>query len=181
MGAGGSTARRLTVHNDDPRIIQVSEDVVRRLKSSTASQQPPPEEKLLSNTQQETYSVPQVPRQENVILGFGRDGLPTIETISALEMRKQKEAELRENDKFWRGKLQDIEARYIKSEVAAGQEFSERLTRLSALVPQKGEDKCKELSLKVAECYKTNPTQTLMCSVVVKEFAKCVENGSTLT
>jgi len=198
MGAGASTMtpRRLTVRNDDPRIIQVSEDVVRRLKSTTASAAEPSGSQKTQETREEPkesqYSqVPQppnvapaapvAPRYENLVLGFSGEGQTTIETVSALDVRKQKEAELRANDKFWREKLRDIEARYIKAEFDAGEEFSKQLSKLSALVPEKGEEKCKVVSTKVAECYRAHPTETLKCSELVKQFAKCVEQGNALT
>jgi len=196
MGAGASsmTPRRLTVRNDDPRIFQVSEDVVRRLKSTTASaaepsgsqktQEPPKEERnesQHSQVPQPNVAAPAAPRYENIVLGFSGEGQTTIETVSALDVRKQKEVELRANDKFWREKLRDIEARYIQAEFDAGEEFSKQLTKLSALVPEKGEEKCKVVSTKVAECYRAHPTETLKCSELVKQFAKCVEQGNALT
>jgi coiled-coil-helix-coiled-coil-helix domain-containing protein 3 len=186
MGAGASTSRRLTVRNDDPRIIQVSEDVVRRLKSSGSgdnrgSQQYREEKTSSSESQTPTqpqpqpmYPSPQIFDPQSYVLGFGASGQPTIETISALEVRKQKEEELKANDEFWRQKLREIEQRYVKAEVAVGDEFNRQLAKLSALVPVQGEQKCKEMSTKVAECYRTHPNQPLKCSGVVKEFAKCV-------
>ena len=33
---------------------------------------------------------------------------------------------------------------------------------------------CQELEIDVVQCYQNNPTQTLKCSSVVKEFGDCV-------
>lgn len=36
---------------------------------------------------------------------------------------------------------------------------------------------CQDLKAKVVECYKKNPTQTLLCSAEVKEFLNCVNSS----
>jgi hypothetical protein len=38
-------------------------------------------------------------------------GFPVVETVTAYEVRQQKDQELRQNDEFWTTKLRDLEAR----------------------------------------------------------------------
>lgn len=181
--------------NDDPRIIQVTEDVVNRLRSAP----PPP---AVSNALPD-ITLPPVPVpgasssedgiNENLpnlppggptryaetagVLSVNREGKPIIETVTAYQVRQQKEAELRKNDILWGNKLKDLEIRYATSAFASQEEFDSKLEKLKSLVPKIREVPCKSLSSKVAECYSSNPNQPLRCSEEVKHFAQCVEQA----
>lgn len=66
------------------------------------------------------------------------------------------------------------ESNVSKAEVlSAEEEFRRKLAALEKLNPGKKEDKCKDFSVKVAECYSNHPTQLLRCSKQVKDFAEC--------
>jgi hypothetical protein len=106
-----------------------------------------------------------------------REGKPIIETVTAYQVRQQKEAELRKNDILWGNKLKDLEIRYATSAFASQEEFDSKLEKLKSLVPKIREVPCKSLSSKVAECYSSNPNQPLRCSEEVKHFAQCVEQA----
>lgn len=45
------------------------------------------------------------------LLTAGAKGVPIVETITAYEVRQQKDLELRDNDAFWASKLKELEAR----------------------------------------------------------------------
>ncbi len=45
------------------------------------------------------------------LLTVGAKGVPIVETITAYEVRQQKDLELRDNDAFWASKLKELEAR----------------------------------------------------------------------
>ena len=45
------------------------------------------------------------------ILNLGLDGRPVIETVSAYQVRQQKEEEIRRNDQLWIGKLRELESK----------------------------------------------------------------------
>lgn len=49
--------------------------------------------------------------EERVALSVGRNNHEVLETVSALQVRKEKDEELRANDAFWRTKLKELEAR----------------------------------------------------------------------
>ena len=49
------------------------------------------------------------------LLNIGPDGAPVIETVTAYEVRKQKEEELRQNDRVWGSKLRELEKRVSKN------------------------------------------------------------------
>lgn len=48
------------------------------------------------------------------LLTAGTKGVPIVETITAYEVRQQKDQELRDNDAFWASKLKELEARVSK-------------------------------------------------------------------
>lgn len=45
------------------------------------------------------------------LLTAGSKGVPVIETVTAYEVRQQKDLEMRDNDVFWASKLKELEAR----------------------------------------------------------------------
>lgn len=174
--------------NDDPRIIQVTEDVVNRLRSAPAPvvasalpdiPSPPVPESGDENVQPVLPSGGQPQRYTETagILSVNRDGKPIIETVTAYHVRQQKDAEIRNNDLLWGNKLKDLETRYASSAFASQEEFGTKLDKLKTLVPKVQEVPCKSLSSKVAECYSSNPNQPLRCSEEVKHFARCVEQA----
>jgi len=181
MGVGSS--RGLSIKNPEPpgNIIKITEDVARRLTSRGEAKSPATQEQPGARTEAE-YRKPepvqpqtasQVPQQG--LLNVGAKGFPVVETVTAYEVRQQKEAELRQNDEFWTSKLMDLEARYVAAAFAAEGVFNKELEKLDTLVPKPKEPVCQDYTHKIAQCYKENSGQALKCSDVVREFALCVE------
>jgi len=181
-GMGVGPSRSLTMKNPEPpgKIIQITEDVARRMTSRHGGKSPAAEEQQGAKTESE-YRKPesqpqtssQVPQQG--LLNVGAKGFPVVETVTAYEVRRQKEEELRQNDEFWTSKLKDLEARYVAAAFAAEGVFNKELEKLDKLVPKPKEPVCQDYTHKVAQCYKENSSQALKCSDVVREFALCVE------
>jgi len=181
------------MRNEEPHIIEVTNDVINRLRSGA---QPAPT--LLGTIEQPTKPLPPPPQAQQVPVGesgqtlgpavgtvpipkdplalsVNTSGQQIFETVSAIQVRQEKDEELRQNDFIWRSKLKELEARYVSSAFASDQEFNTELDKLEKLVPKKREPICRDLSLKVSECYATHPNQSLKCSEVVQEFSRCVE------
>jgi len=150
MGIGSSTPRRISVRNEEARIIQVSEDVVKRLSSAQtvdASIQTQPQPTRSSYVAPEravaTEAVP--PQQPRSIES------PSSSSQAFVRQSNVTEAEV----------------------VAAERRFKQKLEELEKLAPKKTENRCRDVSAKVAECYATHPKQTLRCAETVREFAQC--------
>jgi len=147
MGIGPSTTRKISVRNDEARIIQVSEDVVKRLSAhrtvdASVQTQPPVTSSYVAPDREETPK----PQRKSV-----QDVVPSSVSTQVLRKSNVSEAEV----------------------LAAEQRFKQKLEELEKLAPKKKEDRCKDISAKVAECYATHPTQTLRCAETVREFAQC--------
>jgi len=146
MGAAQSTPRRLTVRNDEPRIIQVSEDVIRRLSATRTTNM---EQKTkATNTSAEPPLMDRVPTPtKNAV-----DQRPSVPS-TAIESQATHEEVL-----------------------AAEDEFKKTLAHFEKLLGHAQKVKvnaCQEISAQVAECYSNHPTQVLRCAEVVKKFAEC--------
>lgn len=74
---------------EQPRAPTVSDLVSPTAPPATAAQTAPP---------------------SGLLTAVGR-GVPVIETVTAYEVRQEKDKELRENDAFWGRKLKELEAR----------------------------------------------------------------------
>jgi len=193
MGAGPS--RSVSFRNPEPpaKIIQITEEVASRMtnrygKPSEAKSEPTPaaapkpvEQRAPTVTDIVNPSPPPptggaltVP--PSGLLTTGLRGVPILETVTAYEVRQQKDQEMRENDALWASKLKELEARYVASAFVADAEFKKEVDKLDKLVPKPKEPVCQDVSAKVAQCYSANGKQPLRCSDVVKEFAICVEN-----
>ncbi|CAL8082619.1 unnamed protein product [Orchesella dallaii] len=192
MGAGPS--RSVSFRNPEPqaKIIQITEEVAQRMTQRhgkpaepAAEQKPatpakpveqrPPTVSDIVNPNPPPAAVAQTAPPSG-LLTVGARGVPIIETITAYEVRQQKEQEIRDNDEFWGSKLKELEARYVASAFVADAEFTKEVEKLDKLVPKPREPVCQDVSAKVAKCYSEHTKQPLKCSDVVKEFAVCVEN-----
>jgi len=193
MGAGPS--RSVSFRNPEPhaKIIQITEEVAQRMTQRHGKPaEPAPEQKPAAANKPVEQRPPTVSDIVNPnpppsaqatqtaspsgLLTVGARGVPIIETITAYEVRQQKEQEIRDNDAFWASKLKELEARYVASAFVADEEFTKEVEKLDKLVPKPKAPVCQDVSAKVAKCYNENPKEPLRCSDVVKEFAVCVEN-----
>lgn len=129
-------------------------------------------------------------------------------TMSALEVRRQKEEELRKNDDYWQARLKKQEQDLQKTAALLEKEYNETVQFVEIFLPHLDEfhlkpitclfyqfdqvrkrfensapqyklPPCKEVKAKVVECYKSNANQTLNCSDVVADFENCVQSHRT--
>lgn len=173
MGASASTPRTVTVENDSPAgVIDISDDVVQRLKTGlppkegTHQQQPRP---VVDGNVPSSYPNP-LPMP--AAAGYGEPSL------TSMQVRREKEQELRANDIYWTKRLQSLEANLQKTNQIMEKEYNDAIVDVkmrfesTAIVHQL--PPCQDLKTKVVECYKNNQHESLNCSADVRAFTDCV-------
>jgi len=181
MGAGMSGApRTVTIDNDNPvGVVDISDAVVQRLKNQHSkiqnAEQKYAEPSAVSGTAQSSPQIPSTltsPPQVTTVY-YGEP------TITALEVRRQKEQELRNNDLYWAKRLTHLEQTLQKTNSILEKEYNAAVddvrSRFQNASPQHQLPPGKDLKEKLVACYKQHPTETLMCSSQVKEFMQCVD------
>ncbi|XP_058812279.1 MICOS complex subunit MIC19 isoform X2 [Topomyia yanbarensis] len=161
MGSSSSTPRTITVDNDSSvGVIDISDDVVKRLKTGM----PPKEDGNVPSSYPNPLPHPSA--------GYGEPSL------TSLQIRREKEQELRANDIYWAKRLQNLEANLQKTNQILEKEYNDAIidvkkrfesTAVSHQLPP-----CQDHKAKVIECYQKNPYETLNCSASVKAFTDCV-------
>lgn len=103
---------------------------------------------------------------------------PTGTTITALEVRRQKEIELRENDTMWRQRMAQLEQTLNKTNSIMEQEYTSAVEdvrkRFASAAPVHQLPPCQDLKAQVIACYRANPGETLKCNEEVALFRNCV-------
>lgn len=195
MGASHSTEpRSVSMDNPNPGVIDISDDVVQRLKkginkqakenavSTAASESTPPlPTKDVRPTAIEPATLPaivpptvvyQAPPPQTVYVA------PSGITITAADMVRQKEAELTQNDAMWRQRLVELEETLKKTNTIMEKEYSSAVEdvrqRFATASPVHQLPPCQDLKAQVIACYRANPGQTLKCSDVVAAFRECI-------
>ncbi|XP_055858010.1 MICOS complex subunit mic25a [Episyrphus balteatus] len=99
-------------------------------------------------------------------------------TVTAMEMRRQKEIELRENDQIWRTRIAKLEQTLNKTNDVMEKEYSaaiedvrKRFANVSGIhqLPP-----CQDLKAQLIACYRAYPNETLKCAEEVAMFRNCV-------
>lgn len=175
MGASSSTPRTVTVENDSPAgVIDISDDVVQRLKTGL-----PPKE----GARQQQHSAPR-PAGD----GSGPSSYPNPmppppagygePSLTSMQVRREKEQELRANDVYWTKRLQTLEANLHKTNQIMEKEYNDAIVdvkkRFESTAVAHQLPPCQDLKAKVVECYKKNQHETLNCSADVRAFTDCV-------
>lgn len=178
MGAGMSGApRTVTIDNDNPvGVVDISDAVVQRLKNQHAKIQNA-EQKYAESTPSPIPTASQIPTtlpsSQTTTVYYGEP------TITALEVRRQKEQELRNNDLYWAKRLAQLEQTLQKTNSILEKEYNAAVddvrSRFQNAAPQHQLPPCKDFKEKLIACYKQNPTETLVCSQQVAEFMQCVD------
>ncbi|XP_049772095.1 MICOS complex subunit MIC19-like [Schistocerca cancellata] len=163
MGNAGST-RKISLQNEDPAsVIKVSDSVVQRLKGAgeTESQDDARPKNSNSSPSQQQYINENEPSK------------------TSLEVRREKEAEIRNNDVYWErrlAKLQDthnrVNRRMEEEYEAAVQEVKKSFPKMpveNQVIP------CQDAKAVVINCYKQHPRQTLLCAKEVEAFSACID------
>ncbi|XP_004524369.1 MICOS complex subunit MIC19 [Ceratitis capitata] len=189
MGAAHSTEpRSVSMDNPNPGVIDVSDEVVQRLKKGISKQA---KENASSSSESKTpkpevqrVQVKPAPPPAAVPPTVVYQSPPTVyvapsgTTITAADMARQKEAELKQNDAMWRQRLTDLEQTLKKTNAIMEKEYSsavedvrQRFATASAVhqLPP-----CQDLKAQVIACYRANPGQTLKCSSEVAAFRECI-------
>lgn len=180
MGAGMSgSPRTVTIDNDNPvGVVDISDAVVQRLKNQHAKIQNAEQKYAEATTPSPVASSSQIPTT------FGMPPQTTTAyygepTITALEVRRQKEQELRNNDLYWAKRLSQLEQTLQKTNSILEKEYNAAVddvrSRFQNAAPQHQLPACKDFKEKLIACYKQHPTETLMCSQHVADFMQCVD------
>lgn len=221
MGKGQSKTRTVSFDNEAAGIIDISEDVVSRLKRDMQKGENfdkflwdsyydwitifwnnfflnflhmwKPERDVKNAVARETQHQPvnAAPVIHQAPMMYGA-------TMTAMQVRKEKEAELMKNDQYWANRLKNQEAEFLKNSKIMEKEFSETVswtwqcesdvTRISLQVSDVKKrfaqpslasqlPPCQDLKSKIVECYRKNPTETLKCAEVVSNFLDCVNSS----
>lgn len=178
MGAGSSSPRTVTIENDNPvGVVDISDAVVQRLKNQHSKIQNA-EQKYAESTPGPIPSASQIPAPvsstpQTTTVYYGEP------TITALEVRRQKEQELRNNDLYWAKRLSQLEQTLHKTNNILEKEYNAAIddvrSRFQNASPQHQLPPCKDFKEKLIACYKQHPTETLMCSQHVVDFMQCVD------
>uniref|UniRef100_A0A2M3Z380 Putative head-elevated expression protein n=1 Tax=Anopheles braziliensis TaxID=58242 RepID=A0A2M3Z380_9DIPT len=178
MGAASSNARSVVVPNTTG-LIDISDDVVKRMKnssSSSQSQQPDASPQSAADgadarsaTGPSSYPNPS-PSAASVFHGE----LP----LTSLQVRQEKERELRENDIYWTKRMKALEANLKQTNQVLEKEYNAAVAdvkkRFETSAVRQQLPPCQDLKAKVIDCYRANPSETLRCANEVQQFTDCV-------
>lgn len=99
-------------------------------------------------------------------------------TLSAVDMRRQKEIELQQNDAAWRERMAKLEETLKKTNSIMEKEYSSAVEdvrkRFATAAPIHQLPPCQDLKAQVIACYRANPGETLKCAEEVAAFRNCV-------
>nr|XP_014092679.1 MICOS complex subunit MIC25 [Bactrocera oleae]XP_014092680.1 MICOS complex subunit MIC25 [Bactrocera oleae] len=191
MGAAHSTEpRSVSMENPNPGVIDISDEVVQRLKKGINKQakenaasastpaspvkdvRPIPVKPATPPVVVPPTVVYQAPAPQTVYVA------PSGTTITAADMVRQKEAELTQNDAMWRQRLVELEQTLKKTNTIMEKEYSSALEdvrqRFATASPVHQLPPCQDLKAQVIACYRANPGQTLKCSDEVAAFRECI-------
>uniref|UniRef100_A0A034VGD7 Coiled-coil-helix-coiled-coil-helix domain-containing protein 3, mitochondrial n=1 Tax=Bactrocera dorsalis TaxID=27457 RepID=A0A034VGD7_BACDO len=192
MGAAHSTEpRSVSMDNPNPGVIDISDEVVQRLKkginkqakeSAATEAAPTPPVKDVRPIPVKPATPPpavvpptvvyQAPATQTVYVATSGT------TITAADMVRQKEAELTQNDAMWRQRLDELEQTLKKTNTIMEKEYSSALEdvrqRFATASPVHQLPPCQDLKAQVIACYRANPGQTLKCSEEVAAFRECI-------
>ncbi|TMW47960.1 hypothetical protein DOY81_006961 [Sarcophaga bullata] len=189
MGAAHSSEpRSVSMDNPTPAgVIDISDDVVNRLKlgitkqaKENAKTEAPKKE---APTKQASVTPPAATpaRQPTVVYQNAPSVVyttPSGHTLSAMDMRRQKEIELQQNDAMWRQRMAQLEETLKKTNAIMENEYSSAVEdvrkRFATASPIHQLPPCQELKAQVIACYRAHPGETLKCAEEVAAFRNCV-------
>uniref|UniRef100_A0A182N8I8 Head-elevated expression protein n=1 Tax=Anopheles dirus TaxID=7168 RepID=A0A182N8I8_9DIPT len=180
MGAASSNRRTLVVNNDSPAgLIDISDDVVQRLKSGLPSKaqggnadSSPRQQGDESPAGRGPSSYPNPPAPPSVVY---QGELPSL---TSMQVRQEKERELRENDVYWTQRLKALEANLAQTNQVLEKEYGDAVADVKKRFATSGVQQqlppCQDLKAKVIACYRQHPHETLRCADEVQQFTDCV-------
>ncbi|XP_020502529.2 MICOS complex subunit mic25a isoform X1 [Labrus bergylta] len=97
---------------------------------------------------------------------------------------ERKEKELASISSFYKEQLATLEKKNFDNYEQTTEQFNQAATTAEAHIrPRQTASVCTELQVKVLQCYRENPQQTLLCSSLAKQYMVCVQQAkkSSLT
>lgn len=188
MGSNQS-AHKLTVTNEDEGegVIQVSNAIVQRLKQGIkdASNEPASADVRIQKSSRPASPVggeapTPLPPGNVPPSGYPSFYYPEY-TISAIQMQKQKEAELDKVDEYWKKRVLNLEKKHEEINTILASEYKKATAEYNNDKKIRGDVTipCIENTKKIAKCYQDHPNQALECAPLVKEFSSCVDECRT--
>uniref|UniRef100_A0A2M4CU74 Putative head-elevated expression protein n=1 Tax=Anopheles darlingi TaxID=43151 RepID=A0A2M4CU74_ANODA len=179
MGAASSNARSVVIPNTTG-LIDISDDVVKRMKNSSSSS---------SQSEKPDASPQSAAERTDARAGLGPSSYPNPAPsaasvfhgelpLTSLQVRQEKERELRENDIYWTKRMKALEANLKQTNQVLEKEYNAAVTdvkkRFETSTVRQQLPPCQDLKAKVIECYRANPSETLRCANEVQQFTDCV-------
>ncbi|XP_049532192.1 uncharacterized protein LOC125949247 isoform X2 [Anopheles darlingi] len=179
MGAASSNARSVVIPNTTG-LIDISDDVVKRMKNSSSSS---------SQSEKPDASPQSAAEGTDARAGLGPSSYPNPAPsaasvfhgelpLTSLQVRQEKERELRENDIYWTKRMKALEANLKQTNQVLEKEYNAAVTdvkkRFETSTVRQQLPPCQDLKAKVIECYRANPSETLRCANEVQQFTDCV-------
>lgn len=188
MGAARSKEpRSVSMDNPSPAgVIDVSDDVVERLKLGISRQAKDSKTKTTDFSAAKEVPVsaadaPAVQRQPTVVYQNPPPVVysgPAGFTITAADIRRQKDIEIQQNDAMWRQRMSQLEQNLKKTNTIMEAEYSSAVEdvrkRFASAPATLQPPPCQELKAQIIACYRANPGETLKCAEQVAAFRNCV-------
>lgn len=184
MGGSQSHAtRKITIPNED-NSVNVSDSVADRIKKCQEAEKPENKDKKEKKESCKDEFQDKVSNIENIdprAFGSGDAVITNYlgPSLTSVRLLQEKEKELRETEKYWSKRIQNLENHHFKLSRIMEQEYDKSMKEISCQVPRKPPNTpqpCVDKKELLISCYKRHPNQALLCAEEVSEFAKCVHN-----
>ncbi|KAF7656159.1 hypothetical protein LDENG_00045580, partial [Lucifuga dentata] len=91
---------------------------------------------------------------------------------------ENKEKELASISAFYKEQLETLEKKNLDNYKQTAEQYSQAATKAEAHIrPRNTASVCTELQVKVLQCYRENPQQTLLCSGLARQYMTCVQQA----
>ncbi|XP_063704864.1 uncharacterized protein LOC134834209 [Culicoides brevitarsis] len=181
-GQQSKQPRSVSYENDSTDgLIDISDDVVNRLKGQRAEQRK--DAKSQETSRKPEVVVPHVvPTTRPVAAGSAPAFFHYAEpSLTSMQVRKEKEAELKANDDYWKQTLAKREAQFKQNDAAMEKEYNDTIDNVKKLFENAPATyqpaPCQEFRAKLIACYKQHSKESLQCAQEVKDFTTCVDKN----
>ncbi|XP_017144486.1 MICOS complex subunit MIC19 [Drosophila miranda] len=187
MGARQSQSREprsVSMENPTPAgVIDISDDVVKRLKAGISQQAR--QQAVAAEESKPAAKAPSVPAAVLPAPASAVRAPSSIyvqgggQTISAADVQRQMNQELKQNDEIWRQRLINLEENLKKTNAILESEYANAVENVhkrfvSTAAAQKLPP-CQDLKAQLLACYRAHPGETLQCMDEVAQFRQCVD------
>lgn len=162
---GNQSSRKITIENDDPtNVVQVSNDVVQRLKGADKYPDKPCEPEVNTSGQKS-------PGPGQVL------GSPFI---TSHQLKQEIEKEIQKNDQHWEKRIKRLQEDSEKINQRMQSEYEKAHKEMESNYPKISADgtktPCQDKKSEIVSCFKSNQSQPLLCAKQVLEFTDCITN-----